>query len=228
MRDIGRLRELPGAGPARLQYSRAAARNDLPMEVETRRGRLTDLDEASGVLGGAFVDYPWIEWTVQDDDRLHRVTQLQRTALELLGYPFGQVWVTSIGGEVSSVAVLMDSEIKIPLAAEEQSRADAARLEGARNRASIEAERAIRDLRPTTRHFLLATIGTLPELQGMGLGTRTLATALDSPDVAAVDTYLETSTRKNVAFYERFGFAVLEHRTVATDGPEVWAMIRKV
>ncbi|CAB4662245.1 unannotated protein [freshwater metagenome] len=196
------------------------------MNVETRLATLSELRKASEVLAAAFVDYPWIRWTVQEDDRLHRVTELQRAALELLGYPYGEVWVSKTGDDIVSVLVMMDSATFIPPAVEEQSRRAAAKYEGGRHQASLDADEAIHALRPKFRHVQLATIGTLPEVQGQGFGTQTLTAALRSPAMAELDTYLETSTPLNVAFYQHFGFDVIGSKRVAPDGPEVWSMLR--
>ena len=75
------------------------------MQIEIRPGNRSDLDRASAVLGEAFADYAWTRWTVDPDDHLHRVTELQRIAMQSYGLAFGQVWVGVVEDIVQSVAV---------------------------------------------------------------------------------------------------------------------------
>ena len=42
-------------------------------------------------------------------------------------------------------------------------------------------------------------------------------------DQEDVPCFLETSNERNVAFYERFGFAIAETTTLGRGGPKAWA-----
>jgi ribosomal protein S18 acetylase RimI-like enzyme len=195
-------------------------------EIETRRGNPADLERASEVLGEAFADYPWTRWTVDPDDHVHRVTALQRLALQHYGLPFGQVWVSAVDGRVHSVAVWMDSAVVVPATVDDQLRPFTARLEGSRHDASVAAEHEVRGWRPEPRHYYLATIGTAPSMQGRGLARAALAPTLASAEDEGVCAFLETSSESNVAFYSTLGFEVADHRQISDGGPDVWAMLR--
>ncbi len=62
--------------------------------------------------------------------------------------------------------------------------------------------------RPLAPHAYLATLGVEPELQRAGAGRALLAHWLEMVDAQAQRAYLETDSTANVAWYERFGFAV--------------------
>jgi GNAT superfamily N-acetyltransferase len=197
------------------------------VRIEIRPGNLSDLDRASAVLGEAFADYAWTRWTVDPDDHVRRVTELQRIALRSYGLAFGQVWVGVLDDVVHSVAVWMDSAIAVPSSVHEQLLPIRAELEGIRHDSSLAAEQEISGWRPVNRHYYLATVGTTPAMQGRGLTRAVLQPVLRSADDANVDSFLETSSKSNIAFYSKLGFRVTDHRRISSGGPDVWAMFRQ-
>jgi len=75
-------------------------------------------------------------------------------------------------------------------------------------------------------HWYLLVVGVAPELQGHGLGSALVREGLARADEGGHPCYLETSDERNVAFYERLGFVVLERASLGTGGPPAWAMLR--
>ena len=76
-------------------------------------------------------------------------------------------------------------------------------------------------------HWYLLVVGVDPELQGQGVGSAIVREGLALADRASTLCYLETSERRNLAFYERLGFVVLEEATLGKGGPKAWAMRRE-
>ncbi|HSZ05311.1 MAG TPA: GNAT family N-acetyltransferase [Solirubrobacteraceae bacterium] len=74
-------------------------------------------------------------------------------------------------------------------------------------------------------HWYLAVLGTDPACQGRGLGSAVLAPVLERCDADGVGAYLESSKERNIDFYARHGFRVLEHMRLLR-GPSVWGMWR--
>lgn len=92
-------------------------------------------------------------------------------------------------------------------------------------------------------HFYLAVLGTDPASQGRGLGSAVLGGVLEQCDgnagaahpesarevetnrYAGMPCYLESSKERNISFYERFGFQVLEEIKLLR-GPPMWKMWR--
>jgi ribosomal protein S18 acetylase RimI-like enzyme len=61
-------------------------------------------------------------------------------------------------------------------------------------------------------------------LKGRGIGTRLLETYCMQLDAVHLAAYLETETARNVRFYERFGFEVIDRADVL--GSPNWFMWR--
>lgn len=197
------------------------------METVTRLADVGDLDRAAEVLGDAFADYPWTRWTVDPFEHRRRIIALQRIALEHFAFPLGAVSVSTIGGEIQSVAAWSDSAAMSVGAVDRAVLAHVAELEGSRHDASKSAERQVERLRPKKRHLFLGTVGTTREMQGRGLATKTLAPLLQAGDDNALEVWLETSSESNVSFYRRRGFEVEGHLVIQGGGPVVWAMSRQ-
>lgn len=75
-------------------------------------------------------------------------------------------------------------------------------------------------------HWYLLIVGVDPELQGRGLGTALVTEGLARADQSACPCYLETSQERNLAFYERHGFAIVASAPLGKGGPTGWAMRR--
>jgi ribosomal protein S18 acetylase RimI-like enzyme len=76
-------------------------------------------------------------------------------------------------------------------------------------------------------HWYLMVIGVDPELQNRGVGSALVKEDLMRADQSGCPCYLETSEKRNLAFYERLGFVALEQATLGTGGPPAWAMRRE-
>ncbi len=80
---------------------------------------------------------------------------------------------------------------------------------------------------PKQDHWYLMLLGIDPPRQGQGLGGLLMSDALGRADRDGLGAYLETHKARNVPFYEKHGFAVVEHfRCDGGRGPESWTMHR--
>lgn len=77
-------------------------------------------------------------------------------------------------------------------------------------------------------HWYLAGLGVAPEFQGQGLGSALVRPVLERADRERAPCYLETSAERNLPFYERLGFEVVEATHVGKGGPPAWGMKRPV
>lgn len=78
---------------------------------------------------------------------------------------------------------------------------------------------------PKSPHYYLSILGVDPPRQGEGLGTALLAPMLRRCDQEGVGAYLETGTERNVRFYSRHGFRVVDEIPLPK-GPCMWLMWR--
>lgn len=77
----------------------------------------------------------------------------------------------------------------------------------------------------TPDHWYLAVLGTDPSAQGHGAGSAALAPVLQQCDRDGVGAYLESSKERNIDFYARHGFRVVQELRLLR-GPRVWKMWR--
>jgi GNAT superfamily N-acetyltransferase len=83
------------------------------------------------------------------------------------------------------------------------------------------AERHLREL-----HFYVRTIGVRTALQGQGVGSALMQPTLERADSAALPTYIEASSERSAALYERLGFVHMDVLELPEGGPPVWLMRR--
>lgn len=82
------------------------------------------------------------------------------------------------------------------------------------------------DVHPHEPHWYLNILGTDPDRQGEGIGTALLRTVLDRSDEDGTPAYLEATSPRNRALYERHGFEVTGEIRLP-DGPAMWPMWRE-
>lgn len=75
-------------------------------------------------------------------------------------------------------------------------------------------------------HYYIRTLGVATRFQGQGLGTALLRPTLDRCDREGLPAYLEASSERSAALYERLGFVHLGELHVPNGGPPFWPMRR--
>jgi GNAT superfamily N-acetyltransferase len=93
-------------------------------------------------------------------------------------------------------------------------RAFGARLPRAAGLLSVIERRHIRE-----PHYYFAYVGVSPEAQGQGLGTALMRPTLDRCDEEGLPAYLEASSERNAALYERLGFELTDELRFAGSPP---------
>ncbi len=76
-------------------------------------------------------------------------------------------------------------------------------------------------------HYYLVFLGVHPDWQGRGLGAALLAPVLERCDAEHKPAFLEASTPRNRALYERHGFEVMDEFALGRDAPPQWRMWRE-
>lgn len=79
---------------------------------------------------------------------------------------------------------------------------------------------------PEEPHYYLPILGVEPESQGRGRGSAMMFPILSRCDAEGVPAYLEASTPRNRALYERHGFKTTEAFQLGRGGPTFWRMWR--
>lgn len=73
---------------------------------------------------------------------------------------------------------------------------------------AMNREARIKSVHPAVPFYYLWFIGVRPEVQNTGIGSTLLAEVIAKSDSMERPIYLETSTLRNLAWYEKFGFQV--------------------
>ena len=190
--------------------------------TSARRASVADRSRALTVIVDAFATDPVIRWFFPDDS-----TYAER-ATAFFGFLFdarvavGGVWVTD-GGEAAALWSPPESgspewvdrawdRVATELAPDEVERCD-------------RWDAAIAPHHPDSPHWYLGVLATAPAHQGRGHGPAVARPGLDAAARAGLPAFLETGVERNVALYERLGFAV----TGVVDDPELpagWCLRR--
>lgn len=81
-------------------------------------------------------------------------------------------------------------------------------------------------LHPEEPHWYLEFLGTVPSKQGSGLGGQVLTPVLERADEEGIAVWAWSSNRRNLAFYHRHGFEVLDEVSFAAGGPPIFPIRR--
>jgi GNAT superfamily N-acetyltransferase len=169
-----------------------------------RRATVQDIHRLRAVLAEAFFEDPIFGWLMPDDrTRLARLRRYFGIELRHLALTRGRVWTT---GDLAGAALsLPPGAWRVPLHTTLlQGRPFGAHLfRAARIGAAMELRHA-REVREP--HYYVRDIGVHPNTQGRGLGSALLAPTLARCDREGLPAYIEASSERSAALYERLGF----------------------
>ena len=198
----------------RVLTGRAAAPVRRAVAVES--GRLAAL------LARAFHDDPVLGWVVPRDDRRPAVGR-RIFALRLKHLlPHAEVYTT--GDRAGAALWAPPGQWKEGLG-EFLAQLTLAPRVGRRAPRVLRGLARVEAAHPHPPHYYLSVLGTEPDRQGEGIGTRLLAPVLEDCDADGIPAYLESSQERNLSFYARHGFRVTGEIDLPS-GPRVWLMWR--
>jgi ribosomal protein S18 acetylase RimI-like enzyme len=196
-----------------------------PSTSGVRKATMADVDRLGDVLGRAFDDDPIFRAILPDDAQRRRALPiLFREWTRLLHVPLDAAWTTD---DVSGGALWSPpGKWKIGLVDEAKMAPKMIRALGSRVVASLRVLFAIESRHPKDKpHHYLRVLGCDPSRQGQGVGSRLLRPMLERCDAQREPAYLESSNGKNLPFYRRHGFEVVDE-VVTHLGPRVSLMWR--
>ncbi len=186
-----------------------------------REGGVGDVAQVSATLADAFAADPILRWLApsqRSDRRLRRLIEVELAHYVL---PVGRVLTTADFRGANLELPPGEWEMTVPLAgALGFLRALGVRLGRARRLQRLFEETHIKE-----PHYYVRYVGVATRFQGRGLGTALLRPTLERCDRERVSAYLEASTERSAALYERLGFVHLGALDVP-DGPRFWPMRR--
>jgi ribosomal protein S18 acetylase RimI-like enzyme len=184
-----------------------------------------DVEDLARAQARAFFDDPLQVWALPDEStRLGLLERIFALQLAVVSIPLDASYTDA----TRSVGAFWAPPERWMLGSDEMSQlAPLARLAGVRFRYLSLAFEAMARHHPQEPHWYLAGLGTDPPCQGRGLGSAALGPVLALCDDDATPAYLESTKERNVPFYERHGFRVVEEFSVPEGGPRMWAMWRE-
>jgi ribosomal protein S18 acetylase RimI-like enzyme len=196
----------------------------LPTESLPARSRATDhavrpasTEEAPSLeraLTEAFMDDPIFSWLMPTErTRALRLRRFFAIELRHLVLPRGTAWTS---GELAGAALVLPPKAwsTPPHVALLQGRCFGMQLHRA---AGLLAQ--IERLHLREAHYYFAYIGVAPGAQGQGLGSGLMGPTLERCDEQRVPAYLEASSERNAALYERLGFRLIREVSFASSPP---------
>jgi ribosomal protein S18 acetylase RimI-like enzyme len=196
------------------------------LEMATARWSVREADvgesaQLSATLADAFASDPILRWLSAGRRSDRRLRRLMEAELAYYVFPTGRVLTT---GDVRGVSMELPPggwEMTVPFTgALAFVRALGARLPRARRLQNVFEHNHLRE-----PHYYIRYLGVASRFQGRGLGTALLRATLDRCDGEGVPAYLEASSTRSAALYERLGFVHLG-RLQVPDGPSFWPMRR--
>ena len=179
------------------------------------------VDAMADTLSRAFIDDPMLRWPLPDapdiGDRLRRT--FASIYLDIADQ--GVIWEA---GDAAGFAVWIPAGAADDMfASDEAARRLLAPLTddgGARYETLWDwiEEHVPRDV------WYLDALGVAPSRQGQGIGGALIRHGLAMARADDADAFLETAVERNVGYYERFGFRVVDEGSPAPGGPHIWFM----
>jgi GNAT superfamily N-acetyltransferase len=189
------------------QMSQPTAAHRQP-PAELRRATIDDVAPLARVLADAFSHDPVFERLLPNQrTRSQGLRRYFSIELRAVGLARGSVWTTDdlTGAAISNGPGMWRVPPRaLALHGPAFSRAFRLRLPRA---ATLLARVESRHVRGPHHYF--AAIGVSPERQGHGLGRALMAPTLKLCDQAGLPAYLEASSERNAALYQRLGFDVV-------------------
>jgi GNAT superfamily N-acetyltransferase len=188
-----------------------------------RRARPEELGPLARTLARAFSDDPIMQWLFPDErGRLGKIERFFKIRVAQL-MAQDEVWTTP---ELDGAAVWAQPGRWQTTIRQTLQFAPMFPMMGRRLPRALRGIGVIESHHPEEpEHWYLNILGTDPDSQGNGVGTRLLAPILEGCDRDRIPAYLESSKERNLDYYARFGFRVVEELRLPK-GPPVWPMWR--
>lgn len=193
--------------------------------------RKREIRAATAMLARAFDDSPLMVHCIPSDRTRPSILRSFFRAAIRDALPFDNVFAVRDGDQVLGAAVWLPPGAYPPSTMRQlRQMSGTLKLGPLAPRAiqpSLRYLRATEKVHPKATHWYLGVLGVEPEFQGKGLGGQLLQPILQRADTEGMPVYLETDKERNLAFYARYRFGLVE--TMYPDGPdapEEWTMWR--
>ena len=190
-----------------------------------------DVRAAAEVMSSAFFNYPSFSFYFPDSERRSRYLPWYLGNVLNCALRYGEVYTTP---DVAGVAfTLPPGHSKVSLWEYVQNGFLLTPIFlGLRNyRQSMECEAFIehahKELMKTRPHYYLWGLAVEPSRAAKGIGAALMHPVLSLADTGKLPIYLETHDGKNVQYYQRHGFELIQSAKIPRYGLQFWCMVRE-
>jgi ribosomal protein S18 acetylase RimI-like enzyme len=192
-----------------------------PRDHRIRPATRADAPRMATALAAAFYDDPVFRWFSPDDRRRHDMLPSFFAVFVEAFMSHGETYADGDGGG----AALWAAPGADPLSAEPVYAERLTEIVGVDARRLFEIVEIFEAHLPPEPHWHLQFLGVRPERQGAGAGGALMAPGLGLRDGDEAPAYLEATSDRNRALYERHGFRA-RGAIRLPDGPTLWRMWR--
>jgi ribosomal protein S18 acetylase RimI-like enzyme len=184
-----------------------------------------DVETVARALALAFRDDPVASWCFPDDARRARILERgYEFLLRRIWLPAGECLTTD--RLIGTAGWLPPGGWRVPLWRQLALMPNAIRIAGRWAPRFLRLNFLLESKHAREPHWYVAVLGVEPEWQGRGFGSHLLRPGLERCDREGLPAYLEASSERNRALYERHGFEVTEELALPRGGPPLWLMWR--
>lgn len=178
------------------------------------------------VLAAAFIDDPVFAWLVPDRAELAEILEPVFVAFAAAFARHDETYLRHVADRPAGVAMWAPpGEAPVHPDDEPALMGQLLELTGTNMVRFEQCLEAFEAVHPADPAWYLQFLGVEPDLQGRGIGGDLLRTVLDRADAAGQPAYLEATSLRNRALYERHGFR-LRSDIVLPGGPTAYGMWR--
>lgn len=194
--------------------------------IEVRTAAADAVPKVAAALADAFINDPVYTWMLP---RSLRLTARLRTMFvaEMEQYVIpngGTVWTTP--GSEGAVCTLPPGAWEFPASLTGQQALMWLRAFGRRSLLAGRVQHLLEARHLREPHFYVRLVGVRTALQGQGVGSALMQPTLQQADSAGLPSYIEASSARSAALYERLGFVHLDVLELPQGGPPIWPMRR--
>jgi ribosomal protein S18 acetylase RimI-like enzyme len=193
-------------------------------ENSPRTATSSEAGPLSAALAAAFEDDPVLSWLIPNQHRrLRRLERFFHLELRHVVLPAGTIW--TVDGTAGASLELPPGNWRMPIRAQITHGSAFTRVFGTRLLHAFGLITVMEHRHLREPHHYIPYVGVAPEAQGQGLGTALMRPTLERCDRERVPAYLEATSERNAALYERLGFEHLGAFRLG-NSPPLWPMRR--
>ncbi len=198
----------------------------IATNAQVRRGTEDDHEAAAEALALAFADDPaWAHLIPDDGARAERLLTFFTAEVRNLVPEHRELWVTDDGAGAAIWG--RPGRWRVPFRRTIRPLPQLVEVFGRRLGLATWAQLRLERHHPRSpEHWYLHYLAVEPRRQGRGRGAALLAPMLELCDRERTPAYLEASTERNRALYERHGFALTDSFPMPAAGPPIDEMWR--